>query len=110
MVRAARRDVTRLRKEGAAWADAAAEVAEASMLAGRGDVEAARRHLAYAVASYDAAGMSAHAWAVRLHAGTLSGEASSIAEAKAWFRAQGIRWPSRFSRGLVPFFAGDALD
>ncbi len=105
LLQAAEKDASRLAKERAGWAEAAASLLRASILGARGRPEEALRHLDEAMRGFDAAEMTLYAACARRRKGQLLGgdEGQRLMEAAdAVMREQGIQSPARWTALYVP--------
>jgi hypothetical protein len=107
LLRAAEKDASRLTKERAGWADAAASLLRASILGARGRPEESLRHLDEAMRGFDAADMALYAACARRRKGQLLGgdEGRNLIEAAdATMNEQGIQRPARWAALYAPGF------
>jgi eukaryotic-like serine/threonine-protein kinase len=108
LLREAEKDASRLAKERAGWADAAASLLRASILGARGRPEESLRHLDQAMRGFDAADMALYAACARRRKGQLLGgeEGQRLIEAaEAAMREQGITNPARWTALYAPGFS-----
>jgi tetratricopeptide (TPR) repeat protein len=108
-LRAARRDIRSLRREGMPWGDALAQFLRAGVAARRRDRTGAVLLLREAVERLEAVDMHLHAAAARRRMGELLGGGEGrdlLARADAWMAAQTIANPARMTDLHAPGFAG----
>src|SRR5262249_8849616 len=103
----AQRDVKRLRRERASWADGLAWLTQAGCAQLRSDEEAARLALTRAVETLEANDMSLFAAAARHRLAPLSGGQDGLVHAKAaqsWLARHDIVSPARMLAMVTPVF------
>jgi hypothetical protein len=105
LLRAARKDVSRLEKERVGWADSAATLIRAGIASMQGDKDSTVELLRRAAENFDRFDMHLYAAAARRRVGELvAGEkgASMIGAADDWMEKQCIRNPVRMTRMIAP--------
>ena len=105
LLRSARNDARRLRREATPWADAFASLLEAGVASLEGGREKALTALAAAQDGFEAGKMALYAAAARRCRGILLGgeEGRGLVEAAdAWMRSEGVRNPDRMTAMLAP--------
>jgi hypothetical protein len=103
LLSAAHADAARIAKEGTPWGDALADHLRAAILFERGGEGDALALLKHAERQYRAVDMRLHAAAASRRIGQLSSEASRLAEADEFMRAQGVLRPERMAFLLSPW-------
>jgi hypothetical protein len=101
----ARRDASRIEREGTPWGDALARMVRAGANAAEGRTEPAASDFAVAEAGLVAADMGLHAAAARLRRGELIGGDEGrelVRSATTWMTTQGIRDPARMASAMAP--------
>jgi serine/threonine protein kinase len=107
LLRVARRDARRLRRERIPWPAALAEYIHAVTAALRGDREGACRLLPGVITAFEVIDMGLYAAATRRRLGDLIGGAEGqalVAQADAWMAGQNIRNPARMTAVYAPGF------
>lgn len=108
LLRAARRDVRRIEREGVAWSQPLAERLRAALAAARGREAEAIDQLGRAVAGFDATAMGLYAASARRRQGQLLGGDQGrllVAQADSWMAQQQIDNPGRMASMYVPGWA-----
>jgi hypothetical protein len=105
LLRSARKDARRLRREKAPWATALATLIDAGASALQGDTARALAQYAAAATQLDQADMALHATVSRLRQGELLANDEGhalIATAHAWFAAETVKNPARWAQMIAP--------
>jgi hypothetical protein len=108
LLRVARHEASRIRRERMSWSDPLASLLGAAIANLEGDVSTARRLLAEAIASFDRAGMALYAAVARQRLSEIVGSELSCEyarQADEWMASEGIVSTARMSRLIAPGFA-----
>jgi hypothetical protein len=107
LLRVARREANRIRRERMSWSDPVASLLDAAIANLHGDVSTARRLLAEAIAAFDDAGMALYAAVARRRLSDIVGSERGCEyarQADEWMASEGIVSAARMSRLIAPGF------